>query len=47
MDWWMWLVLVLVIAALAVGGLLALQARPRRGGVIVGGSAPRRKRGSS
>ena len=35
MSWWLWLVLALVVVIVAVGVLLAVQARRRRGGVIV------------
>ena len=34
MDWWVWLILVLVVLAVLVGGFLAVQAKRRSGGVI-------------
>jgi hypothetical protein len=35
MPWWAWVLIVLVVIALSVGGFLAVQARRRRGGVII------------
>lgn len=36
MDWWGWLIVVLVVLAILVGAVLAVQARRRRGDVIAG-----------
>ncbi|WP_432044060.1 hypothetical protein [Streptomyces cadmiisoli] len=41
MDWWIWLVIVLVIVVLFAGSALRIQARRRSGGVIAGKGAPR------
>ncbi|MDV8009004.1 hypothetical protein [Rhodococcus sp. IEGM 1318] len=35
MQWWTWLIIVIVIAALAVGAFIAIQAHRRTGGVII------------
>lgn len=35
MVWWVWLVAVVAVAGLLVGGVLGTQARRRGGGVIV------------
>jgi hypothetical protein len=35
MQWWAWLVIALAVIALLVVSVLAVQARRRRGGVIV------------
>ncbi|GGF97734.1 hypothetical protein GCM10007304_09580 [Rhodococcoides trifolii] len=35
MEWWGWLILVLVIIAVIVGAVLAIQAKRRSGGVII------------
>jgi hypothetical protein len=35
MQWWAWLVVALAVIALSVVAVLAVQARRRRGGVIV------------
>lgn len=35
MQWWAWLVIIVLVGALLVGGVLALQSRRRRGRVIV------------
>lgn len=35
MSWWVWVLLVLVLVAVSVGGFLVVQARRRRGGVII------------
>lgn len=35
MDWWVWLIVIAVVAAVLVGGFLSIQVRRRRGGVIV------------
>ncbi len=40
MVWWGWLVLAVVVAIIAVGALLAVQAHRRRGGVIVDPAQP-------
>lgn len=48
MEWWTWLVVVLGVVVLAVALFLGVQARRRRGGVIVdpsSGSGPRRPQG--
>ncbi|MGA8846230.1 MAG: hypothetical protein WB471_06410 [Nocardioides sp.] len=37
MDWWGWAIIALVVLALLVALVLGVQARRRRGGVIVGG----------
>lgn len=34
MDWWVWLILVLAVLAVLLGGFLAVQAKRRSGGVI-------------
>lgn len=34
---WLWLVLIVVLVLLVAGGFLALQAKRRSGGVIIGG----------
>ena len=34
-SWWVWLIVIAVVAAVLVGGLLAIQVRRRGGGVIV------------
>ncbi len=36
MQWWGWVLVAIVVLALAVGALLAVQAKRRKGGVIVG-----------
>ncbi|HEY3923695.1 MAG TPA: hypothetical protein VGL75_03975 [Acidothermaceae bacterium] len=35
MQWWVWLVVALVVIAMLVVAVLAVQARRRRGGVLV------------
>jgi hypothetical protein len=35
MQWWAWVVVVLVVIAVSMSGFIALQSRRRRGGVIV------------
>jgi hypothetical protein len=35
MQWWGWLILVLVVIAVIVGAVLAIQAKRRAGGVII------------
>ncbi|MEO5983345.1 MAG: hypothetical protein ABIQ13_13625 [Pedococcus sp.] len=44
MSWYWWLVVIAVVIAVVVGVFLAIQARRRRGRVIVG-STPRHSRG--
>ncbi|GAA1901617.1 hypothetical protein [Lapillicoccus jejuensis] len=45
MEWWTWLVVVLGVAVLAVALFLGVQARRRRGGVIVDPSGGRKPGG--
>lgn len=45
MSWWVWLVVIVVMAVIAVAGFLAIQARRRRGGVIVDPARSPRTRG--
>jgi hypothetical protein len=35
MSWWVWLIIIVVIVAVLAWSLIAIQARRRRGGVIV------------
>jgi hypothetical protein len=35
MQWWVWVIVVLVVLAVLTGAFLAMQSRRRRGGVIV------------
>ncbi len=35
MSWWVWLILIAAIAVVLMAGVLAIQARRRRGGVII------------
>lgn len=37
MDWWVWLLIVVLVIGVAVAGFAWLQARRRSGGVISGG----------
>ena len=42
MDWWVWVIIVVVVLAILAGAVLAIQARRRKGGVIVDpGRSPR------
>ena len=34
MEWWQWVLTVLVLLAVLLGGFVALQSRRRRGGVV-------------
>jgi len=43
MQWWVWAVIVLAVVALLVVAMLAVQARRRRGGVIVDPNARARR----
>jgi hypothetical protein len=45
MSWWVWLILIAIVAAALVGGYLAIQVRRRRGGVIVDPAQSPRTRG--
>ena len=36
MQWWVWLIIVVVIIVALIGGVLAIQARRRTGGVKTG-----------
>lgn len=38
MEWWVWLLIVLLVIGVAVAGFAWLQAKRRSGGVISGGS---------
>jgi hypothetical protein len=44
MDWWMWVLLALVVLAVLAGLVLYVQARRRSGGVISGGPGRRGRR---
>lgn len=35
MDWWLWLIIIVVVAVAVLGAVLSMQARAKRGGVIV------------
>ncbi|WP_168711350.1 hypothetical protein [Streptomyces sp. RKND-216] len=45
MDWWLWVVLIAVVAAVVAGSLLWVQARRRQGGVIATGRGRGGRRG--
>lgn len=40
MEWWGWLIVILVVIAVLVGAFIAIQARRRSGGVIIGPDSP-------
>lgn len=40
MQWWGWVIVALVVIALLVGAFIAIQARRRKGGVIVDPAGP-------
>ena len=45
MSWWVWLIVIAVVVAVLVAGLLWIQARRRRGGVIIDpAQSPRTRR---
>ncbi len=41
MEWWVWLLIVILVIGVAVAGFAWLQARRRSGGVISGGPGTR------
>jgi len=47
MEWWGWLIVAVVVIAVLAVAVVAIQAKRRKGGVIVGspGSTPGGKRG--
>ena len=34
-QWWVWLIIVVIVIVAVIGGVLAIQARRRTGGVII------------
>lgn len=46
-EWWIWLIIVLVVLAVAFGLFVIARARSRRGGVIVGDRDRATRRGRS
>lgn len=42
MQWWVWVVVAVVVLAIVVGGFAFIQAKRRSSGVIVGGDKGRR-----
>lgn len=45
MDWWLWVVLIVVIAAVLAGSMLWVQSRRRAGGAIAVGKGRGGRRG--
>jgi ABC-type Fe3+ transport system permease subunit len=45
MDWWLWVLLVVIVVAVLAGALAWVQARRRSGGVIAAGRGRGGRRG--